>query len=147
MTTPNEETMTHPDLYADVQQFNREVVGPGVDRTEHGPSMPDYASRDLGLTLVEEECGEMISAVHSGDLAEALDGAVDLIVVTLGLCLRLGISRECFYEAWREVDRANMAKAGGPVSPTGKKLKPAGWTPPDIAAVIARHTPTPTGAE
>jgi hypothetical protein len=29
-----------------------------------------------------------------------------------------------------------MAKVGGPVRPDGKKLKPEGWQPPDIAGIL-----------
>jgi hypothetical protein len=35
-----------------------------------------------------------------------------------------------------EVHRTNMAKVGGPVRPDGKKLKPEGWQPPDIAGIL-----------
>jgi hypothetical protein len=38
-----------------------------------------------------------------------------------------------------EVHRANMAKVGGPKSPTGKQLKPPGWTPPDIFGELKRQ--------
>jgi hypothetical protein len=35
--------------------------------------------------------------------------------------------------------RTNMAKVGGPIVPNGKRLKPKGWQPPDIAGEIARQ--------
>ena len=37
-----------------------------------------------------------------------------------------------------------MAKAGGPLREDGKRLKPPGWTPPDIAGVLAGRVTTPT---
>lgn len=39
---------------------------------------------------------------------------------------------------WLEVVRANMAKVGGPIREDGKRLKPAGWTPPDHEAIYRR---------
>lgn len=37
---------------------------------------------------------------------------------------------------WQDVHRANMAKTTGPVRADGKRLKPEGWQPPDIAGVL-----------
>ena len=38
-----------------------------------------------------------------------------------------------------EVHRSNMAKVGGPVREDGKRLKPPGWTPPDIAGELRKQ--------
>jgi predicted HAD superfamily Cof-like phosphohydrolase len=32
-----------------------------------------------------------------------------------------------------------MAKAGGPKRADGKQLKPEGWTPPDLAPILAEQ--------
>lgn len=149
-----------PDMYEDIRAFNAEVVGPDVDRSEEGPSFPPADSLELGLKLVLEEVNETIRAcgykvglgwsfnssdpvvIQAGDggpfpdLVEAADGIADSIVVLLGLALRLGMSREVFYRVWSEVQRSNMAKAGGPTRPDGKRMKPDGWTPPDIAGAL-----------
>lgn len=69
------------------------------------------------------------------NLVEALDGLVDTIVVCLGTAEDVGVDLEPFFE---EVHRSNMAKMGGPVDENGKKQKPPGWTPPDIAGVLDR---------
>lgn len=37
---------------------------------------------------------------------------------------------------WSEVHAANMRKTTGPVREDGKRLKPEGWQPPDIAGVL-----------
>lgn len=55
----------------------------------------------------------------------------------------IGAAADCgipFDEVWDVVHYANMAKVGGPKDPiTGKQLKPAGWTPPDVAGVLIKH--------
>jgi predicted HAD superfamily Cof-like phosphohydrolase len=70
-------------------------------------------------------------------LTEAIDGICDTIVVCYGTAEDIGIDLEPFFD---EVMRANMAKIGGPLREDGKRLKPPGWTPPDIEGVLARVT-------
>ena len=38
-----------------------------------------------------------------------------------------------------EVHAANMRKLGGPIRADGKRLKPPGWKPPDIDAVLRKQ--------
>lgn len=70
-------------------------------------------------------------AVNLTDLADAL-GDVDYVVE--GARQEFGIDG---VPIAAEIHRANLAKVGGPVREDGKRLKPPGWTPPDIAGVIA----------
>jgi predicted HAD superfamily Cof-like phosphohydrolase len=48
-----------------------------------------------------------------------------------------------FLDCWTEIQKSNMAKAGpdGKIRrrDDGKILKPASWSPPNIAAVLSRH--------
>jgi Phosphoribosyl-ATP pyrophosphohydrolase len=141
-----------PDLYGDVQRFNREVVGPEVDRTEHGLNVPPRDELRLGVDLVGEEFCELLEAAGFLDVKwnytgwpnnsdavnheKILDNACDLLYVLFGLLLRLGFTREQYHAAWVEVTRANMAKAGGPMREDGKRLKPDGWTPPDLRPIL-----------
>jgi predicted HAD superfamily Cof-like phosphohydrolase len=60
----------------------------------------------------------------------------DLDYVVEGTRLEFGIDGEPIAA---EVHRANMAKTEGPVAPDGKRLKPPGWTPPDIAGVLRKQ--------
>lgn len=69
------------------------------------------------------------------NLIDAIDGICDLLYVTLGAAVRLGIDIEPFFA---EVQQANMAKVGGDTRPDGKILKPEGWQPPDIEGVLER---------
>jgi hypothetical protein len=67
------------------------------------------------------------------DMVELADGFADLDYVVEGARLEFGIHGQ---EIADEVQRANMAKVGGPIREDGKRLKPAGWKPPDIAGVL-----------
>lgn len=66
---------------------------------------------------------------------EVIDGLCDLIYVAEGCAVEMGVDLEPHQD---EVQRANMAKLGGEIRPDGKRLKPAGWTPPDHAPILAR---------
>ena len=152
-----------PDMYRMVQVFNNTVVGPEVDRTALGLNEPPEAALELGLTLLLEEVDEMVRALgylsvaiaapdfslvpghrrHPVRHPEALDAACDIVYVLFGLMQRLGVSADMFYAAFYEVTRANMAKAGGPLREDGKRLKPEGWTPPDLGAIIRAYSVQP----
>lgn len=94
---------------------------------------PGLRRVELRCALLAEECRETIEAAEVADLVGAIDGLCDLIVVAYGAALEWGVDLEPF---WDEVHRTNMAKVGGPTRPDGKKLKPAGWQPPDIAGIL-----------
>ena len=64
------------------------------------------------------------------------DGLADLDYVVEGTRLEMGIDGGPIAA---EVHRANMSKVGGPVAENGKRLKPPGWTPPDIAGELRRQ--------
>lgn len=70
------------------------------------------------------------------DLVELADGLADLDYVVEGTRLEMGIDGA---PVAAEVHRANMAKLGGPIAPNGKRLKPPGWTPPDIEGVLRKQ--------
>jgi predicted HAD superfamily Cof-like phosphohydrolase len=72
------------------------------------------------------------------DIVEAADALADLEYVTLGSGWTLGLPLQDVFD---EVHRSNMLKVDEStgfcvVSPDGKVLKPEGWTPPDVAAVL-----------
>jgi predicted HAD superfamily Cof-like phosphohydrolase len=117
----------HP-VQRDVSEFHRVVVGM-ID-----PRTPAIRRPQLRAELIREEAWETVDAIEAGDLIGAIDGMCDLLYVVYGAALEFGVDLEPF---WQEVHRTNMAKAGGPVRADGKRLKPPGWTPPDIAGVLA----------
>lgn len=57
----------------------------------------------------------------------------DVLYVVIGTAVSFGIDLEPVFAA---VHESNMRKVGGPVGENGKRLKPEGWQPPDIAAVL-----------
>lgn len=69
-------------------------------------------------------------------LPDVADALADATCVIEGANLEFGIDSGPVLD---EVHRANMAKAGGPVRADGKRLKPPGWTPPDIAGVLEKQ--------
>ena len=96
------------------------------------------AQFELYVKLIEEEVEELTSAIMDGDRAENFDALLDIIVV----CIWAGHSAGLPLEAgWREVIRSNMAKVDPETGlvkkrADGKILKPEGWTPPRLAALI-----------
>ncbi len=81
--------------------------------------------------LVDEEHDEFQNAQT---LADQVDGAIDLIWVTIGWLESVGVNASPIWEAVR---LANMTKVSGPIDPvTGKRLKPPGFKHPDVAALI-----------
>ena len=70
------------------------------------------------------------------NMVELADGLADLDYVVEGTRLEMGIDGDPIAA---EVHRANMSKVGGPIAPNGKRLKPPGWTPPDIVGELKRQ--------
>jgi predicted HAD superfamily Cof-like phosphohydrolase len=93
---------------------------------------------DLYVRLIEEEAEELSDAVLKGDKTEIFDALLDIIVVCIGAGHSAGLPLEA---GWREVIRSNMAKVDPETGfvkkrADGKILKPEGWTPPRLAALI-----------
>jgi predicted HAD superfamily Cof-like phosphohydrolase len=130
--------------------------------TREEPGTPPEDVIRLRARLVVEEVFEMLHAtfdmrdrnevealellegsLHHGirtapirvDLPELADAFADIDYVVEGARLAFGINGEPIAD---EVHRANMAKHGGPVV-DGKQLKPAGWTPPDVARLLVEQ--------
>lgn len=73
---------TIADLFIDVEEFQREVVGwTGVNNTS--------AERKLCVKLIAEELAEYDEACESGERLAMLHEAVDLVYVCIGLSVRL----------------------------------------------------------
>lgn len=91
--------------------------------------------------FLREELNEFHEAHQHGDLAGAADALVDLVYVALGTAVMMGLP---WAELWDEVQRANMAKVRARDVSESKRdspldvVKPEGWVPPDIKAVLRR---------
>ena len=120
----------------DVAAFHRACDVPSLVR----PCVPMSDRKELRLSLIREEVNnELIPALLDDDLVGAADAMADSIYVIVGTALEYGIPLAA---VWAAVQAANMAKvdpATGLVRrrEDGKVLKPEGWTPPDIEAVLA----------
>ena len=115
-----------------VQAFHQAIDADGPAL----PSIPAAATVELRRTLLQEEYSELLNALDSGDLAAIAGEAIDLLYVTYGLCVAYGIDADAVFA---EVHRANLHKTTGPRRADGKQLKPADWTPPDVASVLEKR--------
>ncbi len=97
-------------------------------------TFPQIRDARLRADLISEEASETVAALNKNELLETIDGLCDLLYVAYGTAVTLGVDLEPFFD---EVHRSNMAKVGGPVRADGKRLKPAGWLPPNLASILA----------
>jgi predicted HAD superfamily Cof-like phosphohydrolase len=98
----------------------------------------DYGNQaNLYIDLIIEEFKELMVAFGNRDKVEIADACADLKWVIEGLEHTLHIPQQ---EVWDEVARSNLSKISstGKVikREDGKVLKPEGWTPPNIKAII-----------
>ncbi len=143
-------------LRVQVREFHI-VMGFPVAET---PTVPDDERVRLRLRLIAEEFFEtMVAAMPSQtaaieesytslagaindigsinvDLPAFIDGLADMEYVQEGTRIEFGVNG---YPIAEEVHRANMTKASGPVREDGKKLKPPGFVPPDIAGELRKQ--------
>lgn len=89
--------------------------------------------------LCDEEFKELCDAWEDNDVVEVADAIADLIWVLQGLALSIGIPQQA---VWDEVARSNHAKIDADTGTVlkradGKVQKPAGWSAPDIASILA----------
>lgn len=106
----------------------------------------------LAYSLINEEVNnELLPAVvkftrepSTVTLTSVLDGLVDSVYVLYQLSNTLKLP---FDAAFREIHNSNMAKRGldGKVTfrNDGKVLKPEGWTPPKLHALLSREFTLP----
>ena len=103
-------------------------------------NLKDYPFALRARLMLEEAYEFGVATGPHGDMpntpnhAEMIDAICDLLYVTFGAAVAMGLDLDPF---WQEVHRANMAKVGGPIREDGKKLRPPGWTPPDVAGRLA----------
>jgi predicted HAD superfamily Cof-like phosphohydrolase len=127
---------------AQVAEFHQATDTPIVAR----PAVPPEDRRALRIKLLTEECDEAIEAMSEAragspaDVAHVAKELADVLVVTYGAALEWGIDLVAVMDA---VHESNMAKVGpgGKVQrrADGKVLKPDGWQPPDIEAVLTEQ--------
>ena len=124
-----------PDMFQDVLEFHKKFVPNQIAKL---PMWPSYDVMLLRGKLIKEEIEELISAFDDADFEGIVDGTLDLVYVLIGTLIAMGVDAR---PVWDEIQKANMAKEGGPMRADGKVLKPEGWTPPDIVGVLSRQQP------
>lgn len=104
------------------------------------PAIPPDDRAQLRIDLMTEELNELVEAIAKGDIVAAADALTDLQVVLDGTFLEFGLGA-AKTALVAEVHRANMSKLGADGKPVlrddGKILKGPGYTPPDLAPIVA----------
>lgn len=124
-----------------LEEFHR-VFGAHLE----GAPTADLSEETIALrvSLIQEELNEYRAAAADHDLVAVADALSDLLYVVLGTYVSHGL-QDVAEALFDEVHRSNMSKldADGAViyRADGKVLKSARWSPPDLAAVLARASP------
>jgi predicted HAD superfamily Cof-like phosphohydrolase len=125
-----------------VAEFHRSMGQPVGHRARPLPQERIPVRVEL---IREEFYDELIPALMSGDLVETADACIDLIYVTLGLLVEMGVDAEPLFD---EVQRSNMSKFGadgkpiiaGPNDPDGifegRVKKGPNYFKPNLTALI-----------
>lgn len=93
--------------------------------------IPDQALLLRGRLIVEE-AAEFLAAASQGDLVEMADALIDILYVTYGAAVVMGIDLEPLFA---EVHRSNMTKHGR-LDGAGKVTKGSEWSPPQIERLL-----------
>lgn len=97
-----------------------------------------HLAREMQLLGKQFKAGCYDTAVASANRSDLLDADVDLIVVSVGSIQTSGADVK---GACGEVARSNLAKLveGKAIFDENKKImKPAGWTPPNLAPFVGK---------
>lgn len=96
----------------------------------------DVAYESEGKKYLLDEGDLQFDSSGAFDMVEAVDGCVDVMIVTIGTLSCLGVGD---VHVMRAVLDANDKKLEGPIREDGKQLKPEGWQPPDIRGELRRQ--------
>ena len=108
-------------------------------RVANKAELPDREERNLRIELLREEFDEYLFGEAKHDIVEIADALADMVYIIYGTAVSYGIPLD---EVLKEVHSSNMKKlVDGKVirREDGKIMKPAGWSPPDIAAILEKH--------
>ena len=97
--------------------------------TKYNPTMPDASTRLLRASLIVEEAAEFMSAARNEDMEGMCDALADLLYVTYGTAVVMGVDMEPISD---EVQRSNMTKDGGGQDSGGKIMKGPDFEEPNI---------------
>jgi len=89
----------------------------------------DASTLLLRSRLLQEEVAEFTGAASKGDFIDMVDALCDILYVTYGAAVCLGVDLEPIFA---EVQRSNITKDGGGHDTGGKVVKGPDFSPPDI---------------
>jgi len=115
------------DIERDVKDFHNRFGHPAPEEVDRRP-MKELI--DFRMELIHEEFNELITAESLADMTAE---AIDLVYVTVGLLVSLGIPMAPFWDA---IHSANMTKKRDPMG--GKPIKPHGWQEANIKEILYR---------
>lgn len=115
-----------------VQEFHEKYGG----ETSYRPKMLDGDAKFRRIRLIVSEAAEFADAAGGGDMVEMCDALADLLYVTYGTAVEMGVDIEPIFA---EVQRSNMTKDGGGKDSGGKILKGPDFSPPDIEGELGRQ--------
>ena len=111
------------DPQAMVEEFHRKFDIAVSDR----PSLPEEATRQLRVRLIQEEFEEL-------QVAKEL---ADLLYVVYGTAVSYGLDMD---PVFREVHRSNLSKVGGYKRADGKWVKPPTYSPAQVEPLLAAQS-------
>ena len=121
------------DPQAMVEEFHRKFEIAISDR----PSLPEDATRQLRVRLIQEEFEELQEAMAAQDLPGVAKELADLLYVVYGTAVSYGMDMD---PVFREVHRSNLSKVGGHKRADGKWVKPSTYSPAQVAPLLAAQS-------
>jgi predicted HAD superfamily Cof-like phosphohydrolase len=112
-----------------VRDFHVKYGGEYSDK----PVMLSDKARFRRARLIIAEAAEFMDAAGKDDMVEMVDALADLLYVTYGTAVEMGVDIE---PVFAEVQRSNMTKDGGGQDSGGKILKGPNFSPPDLVSVL-----------
>ena len=113
-----------------IKDFHKVFGVPMANEPTHIPAI-DFVRR---LTLITSEVGELGDAVRQQDIVEIADALGDILYVTFGMAVEMGIPID---RVINEIHESNMSKANADGSvtkdPGGKVLKSERYVPVDLS--------------
>jgi len=121
------------DPQAMVEEFHRKFEIAISER----PSLPEDATRQLRVRLIQEEFEELQEAMAAQDLPGVAKELADLLYVVYGTAVSYGMDMD---PVFREVHRSNLSKVGGHKRADGKWVKPPTYSPAQVAPLLAAQS-------
>lgn len=116
-----------------VQEFHEKYNG----ETAYKPTILSDKAKFRRIRLIISEAAEFAdAAAGGGDMVEMCDALADLLYVTYGTAVEMGVDIEPIFA---EVQRSNMTKDGGGQDSGGKILKGPDFSPPDIEGELRKQ--------